>query len=296
MTALQSRLAAIESPPPRIPRAARSVLLAVEVRLTPGAARGERGTHITGAWHSQHAALAHFSIPAGVWRAVSLRPDPHLLKRRRSLLSNFPIWPLSTLAGRCRPLQCLPPPLRCLAPTNPRLPSAPRGPRQPRPYARLPVQRYLQLAPAGSPSRRAVVGALRARQYPLCGHCPLRAECGAIWHLSRFRVRHLEDEMDTAVLVVQGAARFEAFGPARGGMQLSADQWQLCAAQLDPLISRLRSLIGPLCGLRSRALSVPVGPGRPGGPNSLPANSCPLCRRVGSLPPRWTGTLLFQVR
>ena len=46
--------------------------------------------------------------------------------------------------------------------------------------------------------------------------------------------------------MVQGAAPFEALSDLlAGGMQLLANQWRLSAAQQDPLISRLRSLVGP---------------------------------------------------
>ena len=68
--------------------------------------------------------------------------------------------------------------------------------------------------------------------------------------------------MGAAVLVAQGAARYEALlDLLSGGLQILADQWRISAAQLEPLISRLRSLVGPPCCLRSRGPPVPIGPG-----------------------------------
>ena len=48
--------------------------------------------------------------------------------------------------------------------------------------------------------------------------------------------------MGVAVLVAQGAARFEALLELlAGGLQLLADQWRLSNTQLDSLSSSLRS-------------------------------------------------------
>ena len=72
--------------------------------------------------------------------------------------------------------------------------------------------------------------------------CKLSAPLFA--HQSRTGARPLKDEVDAAVLVVQGAAPFEALSDLlAGGLQLLAVQWRLSALQLDSLSSRLRSLI-----------------------------------------------------
>ena len=67
--------------------------------------------------------------------------------------------------------------------------------------------------------------------------------CAALFvHQSRTAARPLGDEVGVAVLVAQGAARFEALSELlAGGLQLLADQWRLSDAQLDLLSFSLRS-------------------------------------------------------
>ena len=56
-----------------------------------------------------------------------------------------------------------------------------------------------------------------------------------------------QNQVIPAVLVAQGAARYEAvLHLLSGGLQLLANQWRISAAQLEPLISRLRSLVDTL--------------------------------------------------
>ena len=67
--------------------------------------------------------------------------------------------------------------------------------------------------------------------------------CAALFvHQSRTAARPLGDEVGVAVLVAQGADRFEALSELlAGGLQLLADQWRLSNTQLDSLSSSLRS-------------------------------------------------------
>ena len=128
--------------------------------------------------------------------------------------------------------------------------------------------------------RAAAGGARRGWQHATSllvasARCELSASLLA--HQARVPGRSLADEVGSAVLVAQGAARFEALSDLlAGGMLYLAGQWRLTAAQTGQVISKLRSLAG-LQRFWLWSCSSPRGRGGPLGSDTLSAHCSALC-------------------
>ena len=214
----------------------------------------------------------HSSVPGGVKRAASQRTDPP-----PPLTPGEPaVGPSHHAAVGSR--RALPPP-SAVPPSvlPPRVDRAPPavgvGPASLAP-ALVRLHGVVLSWPQLAHLRAAAGGARRAWQHAISlvvatARCELSAALFA--HQARTPGRSLEDEVGAAVLVAQGAARYEALlDLLSGGLQILADQWRISAAQLEPLISRLRSLVGPPAVFGPGALPYLSAPDDPPGRTRFP--------------------------